>query len=115
MDYAYLYDLGMLSHRPLIEPGVESRPAEHIIATRWNTLMTDAKYSDGLTTLSIPHPVNNMYLVNILSDLGSPITQRHTSVCASFITWMGTNFGRQLMVHIKSVLSIGQSISRCSL
>lgn len=101
-DYSYLYDLGLLSHRPLIEPNVTSRPSEHIMATRWTALMTDAKYSYGLTPLSMTHPVDNMFLVSILADMGNPITQRHASVCASFISWMGTNFGRELMTHIRN-------------
>lgn len=103
-DYSYLYDLGLLLHRPIIEPSVSARPDEHIMAARWTTLMTDSSYSqppfgcDGSRA-------QNLYLVQILSDLGVPITQRHASVCASFIAWLGTSCGQGLMQAIEKSIS----------
>ncbi len=80
----YLHALGELSHKPIIPPR-EGFPGENVYAFEWETLNATV----GRPDLDPP----NALLANILYDMQRRITQRHASVAASFITWLGTNAG----------------------
>lgn len=70
-----------LSHRP-IRPPRQSRTAEHVYVAHWIAAMSVEPDDDG------PAP-----LARILRKVTEAPNQRHASVAASFICWLGTALG----------------------
>lgn len=78
----HLLSVGWLDHSALTPPR-SGYVGEHVYAQAWTTFMN--MLSDG----SAPP---NEALGDIL-QLCEPLTQRHASVAASFVQWLGTNCG----------------------
>lgn len=79
----------ILDHTPTL-PARESVIGEGVFLSAWQQLMADSAqgYGEG------PHPC---LLHSILSHLPDPVEQRHATVAASFVKWLGTNGGRDLL------------------
>lgn len=87
-DYEeYLLELGELQHKPLHGPRAD-HVGENVFAFEWETL--------NATVRRRTDPPNAL-LASILFDMQRRITQRHASVAASFITWLGTNCGHSFL------------------
>lgn len=78
-----------LDHSPTL-PARDSVIGEGVFLTAWQQLMVDSAtgYGDG------PHPC---LLHSILAHLPDPVEQRHATVAATFVKWLGTNGGRDLL------------------
>lgn len=99
-DYDYLCGLGELQHTPIDGPR-PTHVGENVFAHQWELLMT--KQPDACD------PPNSR-LAYILWGMTREITQRHASVAASFVTWLGCNAGnafvergRRMFIDIDSV------------
>jgi hypothetical protein len=87
-DFDYLCYLGDLIHKPIDGPR-PNHVGENVFAFQWEQLMVKPmEHGD-----SPP----NVQLALILWKLTRRITQRHASVAASFITWLGTNCGNAII------------------
>lgn len=88
-DYEeYLFELGELSHKPIHGPRVD-HVGENVYAFEWETLNVSVRRKNDPP---------NVLLGSILYDMERRITQRHASVAASFITWLGTNCGQSIIL-----------------
>lgn len=84
LDYdEYLHALGELSHKPLHGPR-ESHVGENVYAFEWEVMHASVRRDNDPP---------NVLLASMLYAMQRRITQRHASVAASFITWLGTNCG----------------------
>lgn len=89
----YLQHLGELSHTPIDGPR-PSHVGENVYAYEWAQLMTRHAQSSGIP---------NELLASILWDMYVELTQRHASVAASVITWLGCNAGQALMLNARAI------------
>jgi hypothetical protein len=85
----HLFDLGECEHKSLRPPRV-GFIGETVFAAYWVNLM------------AIPAPTwydsqTNHQLLLILHDMPGTITQRHATVAATLVTWLGTNCGRAFL------------------
>lgn len=86
----HLFELGQLDHSALMPPR-KGCVGETVYAAGWTTLM--CMRSD----FSAPP---NELLGDIL-QMCEPLTQRHATVAASFITWLGTNCGLSFLMECR--------------
>lgn len=89
MTEEFLMDLGECDHRPL-HPPRDGVIGEHVFAERWQKFMGSYAGVDD-------DGESNYRLRSILSSLPAYVTQRHATVAATFITWLGTNCGRAFL------------------
>ena len=82
-DNFYLFDLVPFLHEPL-RPPRDGCVGEAVFAERWKRLMALQLEENS------PHSAR---LAVILSHMAEPLSQRHATVAASFVTWLGTNIG----------------------
>lgn len=94
----HLLELGELKHQPLRPPRVD-HVGENVFAHEWEVFM--------LTDRSANEPAN-IRLENILEDMDRLLTQRHASVAATFITWLGTNCGQSYLHEASQLGSRGR-------
>lgn len=75
---------------------------EGVFLSAWQKLMADSAvgYDEG------PHPC---LLHDILAHLQEPVEQRHATVAATFIKWLGTNGGRDLIDRSERLKSSGMA------
>lgn len=85
----YLYDLGPLQHAP-VRPPRAGFIGENVFAERWAKYIAKGPRYGFDSWRHCPNAV----LADILTELPARITQRHASVCASIVCWLGTNCGR---------------------
>lgn len=78
-----------LDHIPTL-PARESVVGEGVFLSAWQQLMADSAKGFG----EGPHPC---LLHSILAHLPDPVEQRHATVAATFVKWLGTNGGRDLL------------------
>ena len=78
-----------LDHSPTLPPR-DSVIGEGVFLAAWKQLMIDSAtgYGEG------PHPC---LLHSILAHLPDPVEQRQATVAATFVKWLGTNGGRDLL------------------
>jgi hypothetical protein len=99
-DYEeYLFELGELSHKPIHGPRVDN-VGENVYAFEWETLNVSVRRKNDPP---------NVLLGSILYDMQRRITQRHASVAASFITWLGTNCGQSIILKADALRRLGNS------
>jgi hypothetical protein len=85
----YLYELGELKHEPM-HPPRQGHIAENVFAERWKLFMATPPMRKG--DLWGPMP-SKILALDILSHLPARVTQRHATIAASIVTWLGTNCG----------------------
>lgn len=91
-DYEdYLYELGWLQHKPRAPYPRPGHIGERVYTEEWAALMQE------LDRCGINAP--NSMLADILHDLPAPICQRHATICASVITWLGTSCGQSIILN----------------
>lgn len=97
-DYEeYLFELGELKHEPINPPRAD-HVGENVYSFEWLTLNE---------TIRRPNDPPNVLLGSILYHMERRITQRHASVAASFITWLGTNCGHSIHDRAQQLLKAG--------
>lgn len=94
----YLYDLGPLQHVP-VRPPRAGFIGETVFAERWAKYMAEAPRHGYDSWRLCP----NARLAEILSELPSRISQRHATVCASIVCWLGTNCGHATLDEAKKL------------
>lgn len=80
----YLFDLGQCDHSPLQAPR-DGHIGEAVFTERWAALMA--------TPGASLDDCSNYWLTMILPECMSTLSQRHATVAATFIQWLGTNCG----------------------
>jgi len=89
MDELALWDSYDLKHDP-IRPPRDGADGEQVFAELWKSYMDELPNGDDPP---------NARLGYILQDLYGIITQRHASIAASFVTWLGTNSGSCFLIE----------------
>lgn len=89
----------VLSHEPSIPTrSREHHPAEHAYRDQWHLLVRaqcdDHWELDDEEQLAGP-------LGHILHDMPVLLTDRHSRIAATFITWLGTNVGGSIIWHLR--------------
>ncbi len=89
----------VLSHEPSIPTRArEQHPAEHAYRDQWHLLVRaqcdDHWELDDDEQLAGP-------LVRILHDMPVQLTDRHSRIAATFITWLGTNVGGSIIWELR--------------
>jgi hypothetical protein len=102
MDNEYV-DCPQFSHAPLRLPR-EGVIGEQVFARRWAKLME--------LDVDSPYPPNPE-LASVLENFGGEINQRHATVAASMICWLGTNLGYSFLGTAK-LLAKSQTFKRDS-
>lgn len=82
-DHHYLFELIPFIHEPL-RPARQGCIGEIVYAQQWR---------DFMGTLPHPDAPHSARLADILHHMPEQLTQRHASVAASFVCWLGTNCG----------------------
>lgn len=104
-DYQdYLNGLGWLEHKPMPPYPRPGCVGEFVYAEEWSTLMQKLDEEDG-------YNAPNSMLATVLTDLPTPITQRHATLCASVVCWLGTACGQSIVLGGKRHVEHG--IDRC--
>lgn len=100
--YDHLSGLGEFEHKPITGPR-PSHVGENVFAYQWEVLMQKREEEDP----------PNAALARILWNMQHGfITQRHASVAASFITWLGTNCGNAMIEKSRQIYISIDSVSR---
>ena len=100
-DYEdYLHRLGWLEHKPLPPFPRAGFIGEWVYAEEWAALMQELD-RDGINA-------PNSMLSSILNDLPTPITQRHATICASVMCWLGTACGQSIILGSKRHIERGE-------
>lgn len=87
----YLFDLGWLEHKPRPPYPRPGHIGEHVYSEDWATLMLTLP-RDGINA-------PNSTLAEMLCALPERITQRHATICASIVTWLGTSCGQGVILN----------------
>lgn len=95
----YLYDLGWLEHKPRAPYPRTGHIGEHVYSEDWEALMLTLD-RDGVNA-------PNSMLAGILTALPENITQRHATICASVVTWLGTSCGQSIILNGRSLKAKG--------
>lgn len=93
----YLFEIGELDHSPIDGP----RPdhiGENVYSFQWKQLHVNDRAAN------VQKPPNYL-LASMLHDMTSQITQRHASVAASAITFLGCNCGQSIILQAKAMAS----------
>lgn len=89
VDAEYLCDLGECDHSPLRPP--RDLMPETVFTEMWLALMAQE------TNLVNDEIGSNRMLRYVIGYIASPILQRHATVAATFIQWLGTNCGASFL------------------
>lgn len=101
-DYEqYLLDLGWLQHEAIPPHPRPGHIGENVYAEQWRELMLTHSASDE--DLIAP----NARLARILDELPTRLTQRHATVCATFITWLGCASGMSFRLTAEKLIASG--------
>lgn len=93
-DYEdYLHELGWLEHKPRPPYPRAGHAGETVYSEEWAELMQELD-RDGINA-------PNSMLAGILNNLPARICQRHATICASVITWLGTACGQSIILNGK--------------
>lgn len=101
IDYEeHLQSLGELVHEP-IQPARPHHEGEQVYLYQWQQLLSYRE--EGWPP--------NAKLAIILFDLPHALAQRHATVAASFITWLGTNAGMSFRSEARRLKNIVDSFT----
>jgi hypothetical protein len=89
----YLFDLGWLTNTPLPPHPRPKHAGEEVYAEEWSKLMQN-KPQDGCRA-------PNSMLAEILWYLPGRINQRHATICATVVCWLGTSCGQAVVLNGK--------------
>lgn len=85
----YLIECGSFKHEPMPPHPRPNHIGEFVYSEEWSTLMQE-RPPYGLDS-------PNSMLANVLWNLPARVTQRHATICATVICWLGTNCGRSVV------------------
>jgi hypothetical protein len=93
----YLFEIGELDHSPIDGPRA-GHVGENVYAFQWQQLHVRERDANV-------HKPPNYLLASMLSSVTNRITQRHASVAASAITFLGCNCGQSIVLQAKAMAS----------
>jgi hypothetical protein len=105
-QFDHLSQLGELDHKPITGPR-PSHVGENVFAHQWELLMQKRESEEDPPNAALARILWNM-------THGEGLTQRHASVAASFITWLGTNCGNALIEKSRRLYIAMDSVSQLS-
>lgn len=92
-DDDYLYDLFPLEHKPL-RPPRQGHIGEAVYCSMWETFM--ARRNDAIEP-------DAAQFADVLANFPKRINQRHATVVASIVCWLGTSCGRGFIDQAKRI------------